>query len=57
MVALAAPQPGDTGASALVEVKLVALEQGTLHLGSPDGAMLHRRELPYALPLDADQPA
>jgi hypothetical protein len=26
-------------------------------LGSPDGAMLHRRELPYALPLDADQPA
>ncbi|RQP22193.1 CAF17-like 4Fe-4S cluster assembly/insertion protein YgfZ [Piscinibacter terrae] len=57
MVALAAPQPGDSGASALVEVKLSAIEQGTLHLGSPQGAMLHRRELPYPLLLDADQPA
>lgn len=57
MVALAAPKPVDGGSSALVEVKLAAIEQGTLHLGSPQGPMLHRRELPYPLPLEADLPA
>jgi len=35
--------------SALVEVKLAALEGGPLHLGSADGAPLQRAELPYAL--------
>jgi len=42
---------GPTGRwSALVEVKLAALESGTLHLASADGAVLRRSELPYALP-------
>jgi folate-binding protein YgfZ len=58
LVASAAPRPGGEGASALVEVKLASLDQGTLHLGSPEGALLHRRELPYAVAVDAaDQPA
>ncbi|HEX7439212.1 MAG TPA: tRNA-modifying protein YgfZ, partial [Caldimonas sp.] len=42
--------PGPAGAwSALVEVKLVALEGGTLHLGSSEGALLRIGELPYPL--------
>ncbi|HEX7435362.1 MAG TPA: folate-binding protein [Caldimonas sp.] len=42
--------PGPTGAwSALVEVKLAALEGGTLHLGSAEGAPLRIGELPYPL--------
>jgi tRNA-modifying protein YgfZ len=58
LVACAAPRPDGRGASALVEVKLASLGQGTLHLGSADGAVLQRRELPYAVPVDAaDQPA
>lgn len=57
MVVNAAPRPDGTGSSALVEVKLAALEGGSLHLGAADGPVLHRRELPYPLPLDADQPA
>lgn len=43
-------------AVALVEVKLAALG-GTLHLGAPDGALLHRADLPYAVPADAAQTA
>jgi folate-binding protein YgfZ len=43
--------PGPRGAwSALVEVKLAALESGTLRLGSAEGTVLRRGELPYALP-------
>jgi len=42
---------------ALVEVKLAALDSGSLHAGTPDGALLTRRELPYALPADAGLPA
>jgi len=58
LIATAAPRPDGQGASVLVEVKLASLTQGTLHLGSPEGALLHRRELPYAVPVDAaDQPA
>jgi folate-binding protein YgfZ len=57
LVANAAPRPDGTGASALVEVKLNALDSGSLHLGAPDGALLHRRELPYRVPVDADQAA
>jgi folate-binding protein YgfZ len=42
---------GPSGAwSALVEVKLAALDGGPLHLGSADGAPLQRAELPYPLP-------
>ena len=57
MVVNAAPRPDGAGSSALVEVKLAALDTGTLHLGAPDGPTLHRRDLPYPLPQDADQPA
>lgn len=51
LVALAAPRPGG-GHTALVELKLAALEGGTLHLGSADGPLLQHRALPYALPAD-----
>lgn len=56
LVANAAPRP-DGGSSLLAEVKLAALEGGTLHLGAPDGPPLRRRELPYAVPIDSAQPA
>jgi folate-binding protein YgfZ len=46
-----------TGSIALVEVKLATLESGTLHARSAGGAMLVRRELPYAVPSDATLPA
>ena len=38
--------------AALVEVKLAALESGSLHAGSVDGAPLLARALPYALPTE-----
>lgn len=57
MVANAAPRPTGGGASVLAEVKLATIDGGTLHLGTPGGALLVRRELPYPLPADADQPA
>jgi len=54
LVANAAPQPGAAQASSLLaEVKLNALEGGTLHLGTADGPRLQRRELPYTVTLDA----
>ena len=37
---------------ALVEVKLAALDSGSLHLGSADGPLLRVVEQPYALPAD-----
>jgi folate-binding protein YgfZ len=49
MVVNAAASPAG-GWSALVEVKLAALDGGSLHAGSPDGAVLRRIELPYVLP-------
>ena len=52
MVVNAAPLPGGSGASALVEVKLAALSSGSLHLGAAGGPVLRRAELPYAVPLD-----
>ena len=55
MVVNAAAQ--GAGSVALVEVKLASLDGGTLHAGAADGALLRRRELPYALPSDAAQPA
>lgn len=57
LVANAAPRPDGAGSSALVELKLGAVDAGSVHLGAPDGAMLQRRELPYALPVDAGQAA
>lgn len=51
LVALAAPRPGG-GASALVEIKLSALESGSLHAGAADGPRLTRAALPYAIPAD-----
>jgi folate-binding protein YgfZ len=50
IVANAAPRPGGGTSSALVEVKLAALEDGSLHLGASDGPALMRRELPYTVP-------
>ncbi|HJV59781.1 MAG TPA: folate-binding protein [Albitalea sp.] len=57
LVANAAPHPSGDGTSALVEVKLAALDDGSLHLGAPDGPALRRAELPYPVPSDADQAA
>ncbi len=51
LVALAAPRP-DGGSSALVEIKLVALDAGSLHAGAADGPVLTRGALPYAIPAD-----
>jgi folate-binding protein YgfZ len=56
MVANAAPRP-EGGSSLLVEVKLAALDHGSLHLGAPGGPLLTRRELPYSVPVEAPQPA
>lgn len=57
MVVNAAPQPAGAGSSALVEVKLAALDAGSLHLGTPDGPVLRLGTLPYAVVSDAAQPA
>ena len=57
LVANAAPQPGGHGSSALVEVKLAALDGGSLHAGAPDGPLLVQRVMPYVVPLEADQTA
>ena len=56
MVVNAAPQ-GDGGSAALIEVKLAALEAGSLHLGAPGGAALQQRPMPYAVPSEAVAPA
>ena len=50
MVVNAAPLPDRTGCAALVEVKLAALDSGSLHVGAADGAGLRLTALPYALP-------
>jgi folate-binding protein YgfZ len=54
IVASAAPHPQQPGGSALVEVRLAALDAGDLRLGSPEGPRLRQRELPYAVPLEAE---
>lgn len=51
LVALAAAR-GDGGSSALVELKLAALDGGSLHAGSADGPPLQLGALPYAIPAD-----
>ena len=53
MVANAAPQPGAAGSSLLAEIKLAALQGGSLHLGSPQGPLLRRMDMPYEVTLDA----
>ena len=50
----AAPHPEHAGGSALVEVRLAALEGAELRLGTSDGPRLHRRELPYAVALEVE---
>jgi folate-binding protein YgfZ len=53
----AAPRPDGAGHSALVEVKLAALGNGVLHLGTPEGPVLRQRALPYTLPLEPAETA
>ena len=53
----AAPLPGGAGSAALVEVKLAALDGGSLHLSSAGGVVLRLGKLPYAVPHDAGLPA
>ena len=57
MVVNAAPDPSGQGSTVLVEVKLAALDGGTLHLGAPEGAPLALRTLPYAVTREASQAA
>ena len=52
MVVNAAPRPGTSASSVLVEVKLAAIDAGSLHLGSVEGPVLHGEALPYAVPLE-----
>lgn len=52
LVALAAPAPGG-GWDAIAEMKLSALDEGSLHLGATEGPRLERLPLPYALPREA----
>ena len=51
LVASAAPALSEEGkpvtSHALIEVKLAALEGGSLHLGAPDGALLASGTMPY----------
>jgi folate-binding protein YgfZ len=56
-VANAAPDPSGRGTSALVEVRLAALGEGELHLGSVDGPALRQGALPYPVPLEAEAAA
>lgn len=53
-VANAAPRPDGRGGSALVELRLAALDGPALHLGTPDGPLLRRVELPYPLGLEPE---
>lgn len=52
MVVNAAAAPAG-GVDALVEIKLAALDSGTVHLGSADGPPLAFDTLPYAFPTQA----
>jgi len=53
MVVNAAPHPEGPGSSLLVEVKLAALETGSLHLVSPLGPRLARAPMPYEVPIES----
>lgn len=56
MVVNAARQPGSTPTSCrlLAELKLAAWDQGTLHLGTPEGPMVALLPLPYRLPTESE---
>ncbi|MEO7057776.1 MAG: folate-binding protein [Caldimonas sp.] len=54
IVVNAARRPDSTGASALIEVRLGALDASSLHLASPGGSDLRRVALPYPVVLEAD---
>lgn len=56
LVANAASSPAG-GSRVLAEVKLSALDTGSLHLGGADGPVLTRRDLPYAVPMETAAPA
>jgi len=56
-VANAASRPGGAGSVALVEVRLAALGDGELRLGSADGPALRRVDLPYPVPVEAEAAA
>jgi len=45
--------PAGAGSVALVEVKLAAVDQGSLHLGTVNGPVMRAGTQPYALPSDA----
>ncbi len=53
----AARVPGTSTFTALVEVKLAALDGGHLHLGSVQGPSLRRAPLPYEVPFEANAAA
>jgi folate-binding protein YgfZ len=57
MVVNAAALPSGHGSVALVEVKLQALDGGSLHLSGSGGALLRPGELPYPVPRDTTLPA
>jgi folate-binding Fe-S cluster repair protein YgfZ len=53
-VANAVPRPNGAGGSGLLaEIKLAAMNQGTLHLGSAEGPLLQQIEMPYQVTLEA----
>ncbi|WP_323118824.1 CAF17-like 4Fe-4S cluster assembly/insertion protein YgfZ [Burkholderia alba] len=52
MIVNAAAAP-EGGVDLLVEIKLAALDQGTVHLAAPDGPVLQFLPLPYALPTES----
>ena len=54
MVANAAARPDGTGSCALVQVKLAAVETGSLHLGQVNGPLMKLLPLPYPIPADAN---
>jgi folate-binding protein YgfZ len=45
---------GGTRHAALIEVKRALADAGELHIGAVDGPLVRLRELPYALPVDAE---
>jgi folate-binding protein YgfZ len=51
LVVNVAPAP-EGGVDALVEIKLAALEQGSVHVGAAGGPVLKFSPLPYALPTE-----
>jgi tRNA-modifying protein YgfZ len=52
LVVNASRNPSGLGFSALVEVKLVSLDSGSLRVGSTEGAVLRPQALPYAMTLE-----